>query len=143
MCSTAGPQGLWECFAQFEDKFCGSVLPNLRILSVMRLVSILLGCPLFRSCFGCFWVWGPQMHDLSFSRADLKGGSGKGGIRIWLPAHRLSDPECTTVAAIQLRMRMRILTRPDNLLANFRHCPPRPPPGNRSCMFACSSRCLR
>ena len=29
--------------------------------------------------------------------------------------------ECTVVAAIQLRMRMRILTRPDNSLANFGH----------------------
>ena len=30
-------------------------------------------------------------------------------------------PECTAVAAIQLRMRMRILTRPENSLANFSH----------------------
>ena len=29
--------------------------------------------------------------------------------------------ECTAVAAIQLRMRMRSLTRPENLLANFSH----------------------
>ena len=28
-------------------------------------------------------------------------------------------PECTAVAAMQLRMRMRILTRPENSLANF------------------------
>ena len=30
-------------------------------------------------------------------------------------------PECTVVAAIQLRMRMRILTRPEHSLANFNH----------------------
>ena len=29
--------------------------------------------------------------------------------------------ECTAVAAIQLRMRMRILTRPENSLANLNH----------------------
>ena len=33
----------------------------------------------------------------------------------------VSGAECTAVAAIRLRMRMRILTRPENSLANFRH----------------------
>ena len=33
----------------------------------------------------------------------------------------LSGSECTAVTAIQLRMRMRILTRPENSLANFNH----------------------
>ena len=33
----------------------------------------------------------------------------------------LHKPECTAVAAIQLRMRMRILTRPENSLANYNH----------------------
>ena len=32
-----------------------------------------------------------------------------------------SDTECTAVAAIRLRMGMRILTRPENSLANFSH----------------------
>ena len=36
-----------------------------------------------------------------------------------LSALTIDDPECTAVAAIQLGMRMRILTRPENLLANF------------------------
>ena len=33
----------------------------------------------------------------------------------------MSGTECTAVTAIQLRMRMRILTRPENSLANFNH----------------------
>ena len=36
-------------------------------------------------------------------------------------APALCGAECTAVAAIQLRMRMRILTRPENSLANFSH----------------------
>ena len=31
------------------------------------------------------------------------------------------EAECTAAAAIQLRMRMRILMRPENSLANFNH----------------------
>ena len=34
---------------------------------------------------------------------------------------RVSVAECTVVAAIQLRMRMRILMRPKNSIANFSH----------------------
>ena len=32
-----------------------------------------------------------------------------------------SAPECTAIAAIRLRMRMRILTRPDNALVYLSH----------------------
>ena len=50
-------------------------------------------------------------------------------------------PECTAVAAIQLRMRMQILTRPENPLANSRGpVPVRLPaaaPGNHSGGFPC------
>ena len=34
--------------------------------------------------------------------------------------HVKSESECSAIAAIRLRMRMRILTRPENSLANFR-----------------------
>ena len=38
---------------------------------------------------------------------------------LWILCSTL-ESECTAVAAIQLRMRMRILTRPENSLANFK-----------------------
>ena len=49
---------------------------------------------------------------------------GGGGVNIFFRgrnAHQGYEPECTAVAATWLRMRMRILTRPENSLANFRH----------------------
>ena len=38
---------------------------------------------------------------------------------MWKSRELGSPPECTAVAAIRLRMRMRILTRPENSLANL------------------------
>ena len=46
-------------------------------------------------------------------------------------------PECTAVAAIQLRMRMRILTRPENLLAILSHKTSKKKSRIRPCELCC------
>ena len=71
-----------------------------------------------RHLSGSAYCEGPRLtlNCPCFDLRQLQGNDRRAGSR-----QSLSKPECTVVAAMQLRIRMRILMRPDNSLATFSH----------------------